>query len=598
MVGRLSLEVVSGGDVGIPVMPAGEAAILPQNFADFGRDLDVDADQLALYLAARELAHARLFRHARWLRLHVISQVTDFARGLHVDTDALEELASRFDPSEPEELRKALESGALIPQRSDAQTAALTRLEPARDEIEGWVDVVAADATTRLPSADKIGEAVRRRRAVGGPAEQAMGSLVGLELRPRRLREAAAMWRAVTNAAVGTAARDSLWDYPDLMPTASDIDDPAGLIDRLQARARGEAPARDEMDDALEALLNEAAAEDAGETGPAERGRRADPRTTATPTGPTTRDPSDPAAPRAGRARGLLHSPAMRPESAAPCGQPHCVSVARRTIGGCCAFAPSIRRCGGPPRASSSARRRRPARRRTVAGAGARRAGRRHPRRDAGPLAPRAHGASAGGCRGLPHPHRRRSRRPERDADRACGWSFRRPRRHQGHRGGRRCAALIGAGVEVESVTAWTDDSTRLPVVAVAHRLLDPRRAARFVARDTPHVPLELCGDRVGGSPRGARRHRVPVVSARPPARRRSVLAARGGAAARPLGGVGRARAPHGGCRPRRARLLQAGPAEGDQIGVGQRAERAPDLARASTSRRVPVPISRRNRDG
>ncbi len=77
------------------------------------------------------------------------------------------------------------------------------------------------------------------------------------------------MWRAVTDA-VGTAARDSLWDYPDLMPTASDIDDPAGLIDRLQARARGEAPARDEMDDALEALLNEAAAEDAGETGPAD----------------------------------------------------------------------------------------------------------------------------------------------------------------------------------------------------------------------------------------------------------------------------------------------------------------------------------------
>ncbi|HYP72577.1 MAG TPA: zinc-dependent metalloprotease, partial [Microbacterium sp.] len=69
VIGRLSLEVVSGGDVGIPVMPDGAAAILPQNFADFGRELDVTDDQLALYLATRELAHARLFRHARWLRL-------------------------------------------------------------------------------------------------------------------------------------------------------------------------------------------------------------------------------------------------------------------------------------------------------------------------------------------------------------------------------------------------------------------------------------------------------------------------------------------------------------------------------------------------
>lgn len=257
IMGGLSQEVVSGGDVGIPVMPAGEAAILPQNFADFGRDLEIDDDQLALYLAARELAHARLFRHAKWLRLHVISQVTEFARGLHIDTDAMEELASRFDPSEPEALRAALESGALLPTRSEAQTAALGRLENLLAMIEGWVEVVTTDATHRLPSADRIGEAVRRRRAVGGPAERALGSLVGLELRPRRLREAAAMWRAVTEA-VGIGARDALWDYPDLMPTADDIDDPAALVARLQAQARGDAPQRDEMDEALDALLAEA----------------------------------------------------------------------------------------------------------------------------------------------------------------------------------------------------------------------------------------------------------------------------------------------------------------------------------------------------
>ena len=65
------------------------------------------------------------------------------------------------------------------------------------------------------------------------------------------------MWRAVGDA-VGTADRDSLWDYPDLMPEAADIDDPAALVARLQARARGEQPERDAFDDALDALLNEA----------------------------------------------------------------------------------------------------------------------------------------------------------------------------------------------------------------------------------------------------------------------------------------------------------------------------------------------------
>ena len=60
---------------------------------------------------------------------------------------------------------------------------------------------------------------------------------------------------------------------------------------------------------------------------------------------------------------------------------------------------------------------------------------------------------------------------------------------------------LQGAGVRVEAVTAWTDDRARLPVVAVAHRLLDPRRGAQLMARDTVHVPLELSGDRVSVGP-------------------------------------------------------------------------------------------------
>ena len=171
VVGNLSTEVVSGGDVGIPLLPDGQAAVVPQNYAQLAKDLEIPDDQFALYIATRELAHARLFRHARWLRLHVLSQVSDFARGVRVDTEALEDLAGRFDPQHPEELREALESGALLPERSESQQAALARLETMLATIEGWVDVVTAQATTRLPAADRIAETVRRRRAVGGPAE-------------------------------------------------------------------------------------------------------------------------------------------------------------------------------------------------------------------------------------------------------------------------------------------------------------------------------------------------------------------------------------------------------------------------------------------
>ncbi|MGO4692181.1 zinc-dependent metalloprotease [Glaciibacter sp. 2TAF33] len=256
VVGQLSSEVVSGGDIGIPLLDEQQAALLPQNVAVFGEGLDIPSDQVQIYLAVRELAHARLFRHSRWLRLHLITSITEFAHGIRIDTDRLEDLASGFDPSNPEELRQAMVDGSLIPPKSDAQLAALGRMETMLALVEGWVDVVTAEATSRLPKSDAIAETVRRRRASGGPAESAFATLVGLELRPRRLREAAAMWQAVTDA-VGNEARDALWAHPDILPTSEDLDDPQALIARLTRTASGAEPVLDEVDAALEDLLRD-----------------------------------------------------------------------------------------------------------------------------------------------------------------------------------------------------------------------------------------------------------------------------------------------------------------------------------------------------
>ena len=256
VVGHLASEVVSGGDVGIPLLGEQQAALLPQNVTDFGAGLDVPVDQVQIYLAVRELAHARLFRHARWLRLHLTSAVTAYARGISIDSSRLEELAGSFDPSNPEDLRQAMVDGSLIQQKSESQLSALSRLETTLALVEGWVDVVTLEATNRLPKADAIAETVRRRRASGGPAESAFATLVGLELRPRRLREAASMWQAITDA-VGNQARDALWSHPDLLPSSDDIDDPKALIARLTSAASGEPEPLDDVDQALEDLLRD-----------------------------------------------------------------------------------------------------------------------------------------------------------------------------------------------------------------------------------------------------------------------------------------------------------------------------------------------------
>jgi putative hydrolase len=102
-----------------------------------------------------------------------------------------------------------------------------------------------------LPTAGAISEAVRRRRAAGGPAELTFGTLVGLELRPRRIREAAALWREVTSA-VGVQKRDDLWNHPDLLPTSEEVDSPGLLLARINLFGSGDA-----MDEALKKWLGE-----------------------------------------------------------------------------------------------------------------------------------------------------------------------------------------------------------------------------------------------------------------------------------------------------------------------------------------------------
>ncbi|MBA9007513.1 zinc-dependent metalloprotease [Thermomonospora cellulosilytica] len=229
--GALAREVVGSSDIGLPLAPDGVGALLPAGVAAFGEGLELSTEEVRLYLALREAAHQRLFAHVPWLRAHVLGAVEEYARGITVDLSGIEEAVTGLDLSDPEALQRALGGEiSLAPEETPQQRAALARLETALALIEGWVDTVVNDvAAGRLPGAVKLAEAVRRRRATGGPAERTFATLVGLELRPRRLREAGALWRALTSAR-GVEGRDAVWGHPDLMPTADDLDDPDGFV--------------------------------------------------------------------------------------------------------------------------------------------------------------------------------------------------------------------------------------------------------------------------------------------------------------------------------------------------------------------------------
>jgi putative hydrolase len=229
----LAREVVASTDIGLPLGPSGLSALVPANVAAFGAGLARPDEEVRLYLALREAAHQRLFTHVAWLRQRMLDTVAAYAQGISVDLSAIERAMGDIDPSNPQSVQDALSGGLFEPQTTPEQQAALRRLETLLALVEGWVDSVVAAATgDRMPGAEALREASRRRRASGGPAEQTFATLVGLELRPRRLREAAALWWAVTEKH-GISGRDHLWSHPDLMPSAEDLDDPLGFADTI-----------------------------------------------------------------------------------------------------------------------------------------------------------------------------------------------------------------------------------------------------------------------------------------------------------------------------------------------------------------------------
>jgi putative hydrolase len=250
-VGALAADLLSATEVGLPLLDDEDVALLPANIAAFTEGLGIDAGEVRLYLAVREAARARLFAQVPWLGPQLEAAVRDYARNIRIDTDAIEEQVRDLDLQNPAKIQEALRDKLFSPTPTPEQRAALGRLETSLALVEGWVDLVTEQATSaHLPNAQALGEVLRRRR-VSGPAQKTFSGLVGLELRPRRLKDAKNLWAALENAG-GAEFRDAPWEHPDIAPTGADLDDPLGYVEK-----RREAASSDDVDSALDALLSD-----------------------------------------------------------------------------------------------------------------------------------------------------------------------------------------------------------------------------------------------------------------------------------------------------------------------------------------------------
>jgi putative hydrolase len=223
--GTMATQVLSATDVGIPLTSSHNPSFIATNVQEFSDGLGLELSEVLIYLAMRELAHQRLFTAAPWLQSQIQSAMSTYASGVQIDSSAIEQALAEIDTTNIEDVNTALSGELFIQARTPEQEAALTRLELLIALIESWITVVVTDAAAgRLPSSTALAETLRRRRAAGGPAEKFFEGLIGLEIRPRKIREAVIIWQKLTET-LGTEQRDLIWSHPDLLPTTTDLED-------------------------------------------------------------------------------------------------------------------------------------------------------------------------------------------------------------------------------------------------------------------------------------------------------------------------------------------------------------------------------------
>lgn len=235
-IGNLSTTVTGSNDVALPLSKEIRPALIPQNVMNWGSGLGIDENEVRIYLALRELAAARLFVSAPWLRDYIKNAIASYGKGIRVDITAITEQAQEamnsgdLDPANPDSLTLALTGGMFTPEETPTQKAALENLETVLALIDGWIDaVVTMAAANRLPSLIQLRETQQRRRATKSPTQELFATLVGLEVSPRRTREASSFWEKVVELK-DIKSRDEIWDESFLLPRGDQLQDAEGFL--------------------------------------------------------------------------------------------------------------------------------------------------------------------------------------------------------------------------------------------------------------------------------------------------------------------------------------------------------------------------------
>ena len=212
----------------------GQLLFVEENVRQAAAAMGVPVDAFRTWVALHEATHAFEFEAHPWLRPWLAARLE---RQLDLFASASASLPREAARSLARVLRGAGRGHWMERLMSPEERHLFRETQAVMSLLEGYADhVMEAVGRDVVPGAETISARFHARRARRSPVERAVLRLTGMDLKLEQYAKGERFVSAV-EAAGGSAALRRLWDGPEGLPRAGEIEEPAGWLRRVAGAA-------------------------------------------------------------------------------------------------------------------------------------------------------------------------------------------------------------------------------------------------------------------------------------------------------------------------------------------------------------------------
>lgn len=211
----------------------GRLLLVAPNIVAAEDELGVDSRDFRLWVCLHEVTHRVQFTAVPWLSDHLDAQVDDFVSATDLDPAALLRRLRDAGETLVGAARDGRDLSVVDLVTSPQQREVVERLTAVMSLLEGHADYVMDGVGPEVvPTVQTIRARFARRRAGGGPLDQLVRRLLGIDVKMRQYAEGSRFVREVVDR-VGMDGFNQVWSSPESLPTRAEIKAPDQWVARV-----------------------------------------------------------------------------------------------------------------------------------------------------------------------------------------------------------------------------------------------------------------------------------------------------------------------------------------------------------------------------